>query len=265
MQRQTRTNLMLLGMVLLLCAAAMAELKREEWHLPRPVAVIDARTVQVVKASCANCADRRFEKSQGRWWMRQPYDLPASGEAVQRLLSIASAPARKRHAATEFEAKKLGLDPPQAVLEMGAVRLEFGVTDTINDDRYVRYKDEVVLVPDRFSAWLFAPAENELDRHFLSPVAPLRDVVFDGLSRPDLLTAWTQLEAKRIVKTSDATAPGGEMHLIELVENDGARRAWTIWHVGADYFAKRGEPELVYVFDEASAQQLLAKLPAGVK
>jgi len=245
---------MLLGMVLLLCAAALAELKREEWHLPKPVAVLDAKGVQAVVVHCAQCTERRFEKSQGRWWMRRPYDLPASGEALQRLLAIAAAPARKRHAATEFEARKLGLDPPQAVLEMGAVRLEFGVTDTINDDRYVRYRDEVLLVPDRFSAWLFAPAENELDRHFLSPAAPLREVLLDGVSRPDLLPAWTQLEARRIVKVGDATAPGGEMHLVELVENDGTKRSWTIWHVGADYFARRSEPELVYVFDEGHAQ-----------
>ena len=256
---------MLLGMVLLLCAAAMAELKREEWHLPKPVAALDAKTVQTIVAGCADCPKRRFEKSQGRWWMRQPYDLPASGEAVQRLLAIAGAPARKRHAATEFEAKKLGLEPPRAVLEMGAVRLEFGVTDTINDDRYVRYRDEVLLVPDRFSAWLFAPAENELDRHFLSPAKPLRDVLLDGTSRPDLLTAWTQGEAKRIVKASDATAPGGELHYIELVEIDGTKRPWAIWHVGADYFARRAEPDLVYVFDEAAAQLLLAKLPVAVK
>src|SRR3569623_1660530 len=105
MQRQTRTNLMLLGMVQLLCAAALAELKREEWHLPMPVAVLDAKGVQAVVVHCAQCTERRFENSQGRWWMRRPYALPASGEALQRLLAIAAAPDTNRNNTTEYETR----------------------------------------------------------------------------------------------------------------------------------------------------------------
>jgi hypothetical protein len=261
MRRQTRTNLMLLGMVLPLCAAAVAELKREEWHASRAVANVDARRVQEVRVACDACVSRRFQKSQGRWWMRAPYDLPASDAAVQRLLAIAAAPVRKRHAATEFDPHKLGLAPPQASLDIGELHLEFGTTDALNGDRYVRRDGEVLLVPDRFSAWLFAPPESELDRRLMPPPAVPQNLLLDGAERPDLLPAWSTVEAVRVVKPDAAGTPAGTLHAVELRDGNGRILALTLWRRGADYLVLRHDPDMVYAFDEAQAQRLLAPAP----
>jgi hypothetical protein len=39
--------------------------------------------------------------------------------------------------------------------------LKFGTTDAIRNDRYVEYRGTIALVPDRFSALLFASPESE--------------------------------------------------------------------------------------------------------
>ncbi len=57
---------------------------------------------------------------------------------------------------------KLGLEPPVATLEVDGTVLKFGTTDAIHNDRYVEVGGTIALVPDRFSALLFATPEGEV-------------------------------------------------------------------------------------------------------
>jgi hypothetical protein len=55
------------------------------------------------------------------------------------------------------------------VLTLDVVSIRFGATDAIDGDRYVDAGgDTIALVPDRFSARLFEPAEREAP----APAAP---------------------------------------------------------------------------------------------
>jgi hypothetical protein len=118
----------------------------------------------VLAVSCNACRTRRFEKVEGHWQMREPFQQPADDAAVDKLAAIARASVRFRHAAGELDAKKLGLDPPQATLQLDTTTLRFGTTDALHGDRYVQAGGSIALVPDRFSALLFAAPENELAR-----------------------------------------------------------------------------------------------------
>lgn len=162
MKRRTRTNLFLLAMVALLAIAAVAELRRERALEPDPLTRIDPATIHSLAVQCHACTSRRFEKIDGHWHMREPRDAPADDAAVARLAAIVNAPVRYRHAAGEIEPARVGLDPPLATLEVDGVTLKFGSTDAIHDDRYVEVAGSIALVPDRFSALLFAKPESEL-------------------------------------------------------------------------------------------------------
>jgi hypothetical protein len=161
MRRRTRTNLFLLAMVALLGAAVYAEFRRESAIAQDPLTAIDPATIRSLAVRCQSCTARRFEKVDGHWLMREPKAQPANDAAVARLAAIVRAPVRYRRPAAGLDAAKLGLDPPAATLEVDGTLLKFGTTDAIRNDRYVEVGDTIALVPDRFSALLFASPESE--------------------------------------------------------------------------------------------------------
>lgn len=169
MKRRGRASLLLFAGVVLLGAVVYAELWRERTLAADPLTQIDTGSVRIVTVICKACKVRRFEKIDGHWQMREPYAQAADDAAIAKLLAIAHAPVRLRHPAGELDAGKLGLDPPQATLQLDATILKFGTTDAIYSDRYVEVGSVISLVPDRFSARLFAAPENELAK---SPPTP---------------------------------------------------------------------------------------------
>ena len=162
MRRHSRMNLFLLVMVVLLGAAAFAELRRERAIARDPLTMIDPTMIRSLAVSCQGCTARRYEKTGGHWFLREPESKPANDEAVARLAAIVQAPVRYRRPASEVDPTKLGLDPPIATLEVDGAVLKFGTTDAIRNDRYVEFGGTIALVPDRFSALLFATPEGEV-------------------------------------------------------------------------------------------------------
>jgi hypothetical protein len=161
MRKRTRTNLFLLVMVALLGLAVFAELRREHALQRDPLTTMDPDTIHSLAVTCPSCTARRFEKVDGHWMMREPQAQPADDKTVARLAAILRAPVRYRRPASELDPSKLGLDPPMATLEVDGMMLKFGTTDAIHNDRYVQAGDTIALVPDRFSALLFAATAGE--------------------------------------------------------------------------------------------------------
>ena len=161
MRRRTRTNIFLFATVALLGLAVIAELRREHALERDPLTKIDPETIKSLAVTCAGCTKRRFEKENGHWMMREPAAKPADDKTVERLTYIVRAPVRYRRPARELDASKLGLEPPAATLEVDGTVLKFGTTDAIHNDRYVEVEGTIALVPDRFSALLFAGPESD--------------------------------------------------------------------------------------------------------
>jgi hypothetical protein len=169
MRRKTRTNVNLLAMDVLLGAAAYAEIRREQTLTSDPLTTLNPDQIRMLAIACQGCTARRFEKVGGHWLMREPKAQAANDRAVARLAAIVRAPVRYRRPAAELDASKLGLDPPVATLDADGTLLKFGTTDAIRNDRYVEAGGTIALVPDRFSALLFATPETELAEPTESP------------------------------------------------------------------------------------------------
>jgi hypothetical protein len=160
MKRRARTNLFLLCLFAVLSALVVLQLRREQTF--DRLTTLDPAAVSALVVSCNGCVPRRFEKTNGAWRMLEPLAQPADADAVARLIAISRAPVRARHAAGELDPKKVGLDPPQATLQLDRTVLKFGNTDAIHGDRYVEVDGAIALVPDNFSVRLFATAESEV-------------------------------------------------------------------------------------------------------
>lgn len=162
MRKRTRSTLFLAFAVLLLAVAVYAELIREHAMLPAPLTALNPATVQTVQVRCTGCVTRKFERTQNGWRMLEPYALPANVEAVVRLVAVARAPVHERLRLHDYDLTKLGLAPAQMTLTLDTTVIEIGGEDPIDHDRYVRIGDELLRVPDRFSARLLETPESEV-------------------------------------------------------------------------------------------------------
>ncbi|MGH8041376.1 MAG: DUF4340 domain-containing protein [Rudaea sp.] len=162
MRRSTRSILFLALAVALLGAAVYAELARERALAPQPLTHIDTAAVQRLQIQCRSCTTRVFERSAGIWHMTAPYRAAANLQAVARLLALTHASVRTRAPMSGYDAAKLGLDPPLITVIIDELRIDIGGEDPIDHDRYVRIGNELLRVPDRFSARLLEDPESEL-------------------------------------------------------------------------------------------------------
>lgn len=162
MRKSTRSILFLGALAALLVAAVFAELAHERKLAPAPLTALDPATVERIEVQCTGCRTRKFERDGSGWRMLEPYALPANPDAIARLLAIARAPVRVRLSLRNYDLAKLGLDPAQITLTLDDLVITIGDGDPIEHDRYVRIGDELLRVPDRFSARLLEAPESEL-------------------------------------------------------------------------------------------------------
>lgn len=262
MRRHLRQNLLLAATLGVLGTIAWFVTAREQ-TVRDPLTTLDTTRITTLRVSAGEQPSRLFERRDAGWWMREPYAMPAHADAVARLVAIAAAPTRSRHARDRFDATRIGLAPPQAVLELGDRRLEFGITDAINGDRYVRTEDTVALMPDRFSGWLLAPAESEIDHRLAAPLQTLTQVRIDGIDHPELATAWSRVTTSQVI-AAEKTAMAGASISVQLVDPDGQRVDYTLRRRDdGRYLALRAEPALAYPLEEIQMQQLLPPVAAG--
>ena len=106
-----------------------------------------------IKVEFPTQAPTTFEKVDGLWRMTAPYKTRADQLSVQRILSIIAAKSADKFAATDKE--KFGLNNPQLRLKLGGVKGEeefiFGTFNTVTDDQYVAYKDNVYLLSSSYA------------------------------------------------------------------------------------------------------------------
>lgn len=162
MRKSTRSSLFLSLTVVVLGAAVYAELAHERGLAPQPLTSLDPASIAHLEIRCQSCTARAFERVDGVWWMKQPFDAKAEPEAVARLLAVVNAPVRTRAPMAGHDAAKLGLDPPRIAVTVDGTRIDIGGEDPIDHDRYVHVGDELLRVPDRFSARLLEAPESEL-------------------------------------------------------------------------------------------------------
>ncbi|MEO8460414.1 MAG: hypothetical protein ABI451_07790, partial [Dokdonella sp.] len=160
----------------------------------------------------------------------------------------------------DLDFAKLGLDPAEIVLTVDSLGISFGTTDVIDNDRFARIgsSNRIARVPDRFSPFLLATAESELDRHLVPPMSRISELTIDGSARPNLIAAWTDAIAKAVRKPDAPAAPDLTSIKVNLVLNSGDSLQYRIVHESDVYLALRETPDLAYQISEAQAQTLLA-------
>lgn len=105
---------------------------------------------------------RRFEKRDGQWHMLVPLQGLADVSHMQRLTAIAKARVLGWRPASEFDADKIGLAPPWAIVTVNGHELKFGTLAALAPQRYVLIKDHIAMIPARYAADIAATPDSEL-------------------------------------------------------------------------------------------------------
>lgn len=257
MRRSARINLALACVVALLGAAVWWQVQGERQAFEPPLSTLSPAAVNQLSVRAPGLPVRRFERRDGHWFMLEPWALPANDMAVDRLASIAQSPVRSRRPLADFEPARIGVDPPWVALDVDDLHLAIGQSDVFNGDRYVLVGDQVALVPDRFSPYLLAPPETELDLHLLPRASRLASVRLGGSDSPALADAWAAAMARQI-RTAHAQPGDRQVAAVDITLADGQAIHFDLIDSADGPIARRQQPALDYVLDAATAATLHA-------
>ena len=148
MKRAARSRLLLLLGVAVLAALALWQWQRDEHAAPGTLLALDPAAITQVTLQLGDAPAVHYAKRDGHWWR-------ADGQRVDdrylaSLTAAAAAPVLQWRAANDFDAAKIGLAPPQAVLILDGQRLAFGAMSATGPQCYVQVGARVALVSLRF-------------------------------------------------------------------------------------------------------------------
>lgn len=173
------------------------------------------------------------------WRITRPYQAPADPFRVTALLGLATATSDKGFRAAGNDLSQFGLEPPKARVRFGDHVLRLGITDPVENLRYVMSDDQVHLVQDHWFSQVFGEAAAWLDPRPLAGAGDLLAITLPDTrwqrtaegwratpaepgSNPDagrrLAEAWQQARALS-VRALDPTAPWSQTVSITVSES----------------------------------------------
>lgn len=132
------------------CIVALVAAVAWQWHADdadaraHTLTALDPDAVRHIEVDLRGLPGQRFDRNQGRWTSAAAH---ADEGRAEDLASLAATPVASWRTASEFDAAKIGLSPPVAVLVLNDIRLEFGDMTALGKQRYVKVGDRIAIVP----------------------------------------------------------------------------------------------------------------------
>lgn len=150
MKRASRQRLFLLVAVIAIAVVALWQWQRDVGRQDDVLTALDPAGISRITLSLAGAATLHYEKREGHWWHTDGTPVRADDARLSDLADIAAAHVLQWRAATDFDAAKIGLAPPRAVLQLDDQALAFGETSVAGPQHYVRVGQRVALVSARY-------------------------------------------------------------------------------------------------------------------
>jgi hypothetical protein len=122
-----------------------------QWHADESDArehtltALDPDAVSHIEVALKGLPAQRFDRHNGHW-VTDGVREADEGRASE-LASLAATPVATWKPASAFDAAKIGLAPPIAVLVLDGVRVEFGDMAALGKQRYAKVGDRIAFVP----------------------------------------------------------------------------------------------------------------------
>ena len=122
-----------------------------------------------------------LDKQGGRWWMRSPFHVRADPTRVGFVLDFLHAKTATVFPVVDKDLPAYDLDKPRVTLTLNGQRFDFGGTNALSMDRYVRSGKQVFLVFDTSYPYLAADAASFVDPQLIDPGRHIRSIAIPGL------------------------------------------------------------------------------------
>ncbi|MDO1528922.1 hypothetical protein QMK61_08800 [Fulvimonas sp. R45] len=160
MKRAARHRLALLAGVAALLALALWQWRVDRAAAPGTLLDIDPAAVTAVELQL-DSTSMHYARRDGHWWRTDGTPARADDARIDALAAIAAAPVGHWRPAADFDAAKVGLAAPHAVLTLDGHALRFGAAAAIGHRCYVQRGARVALVSLRYMPQ--APRSERLD------------------------------------------------------------------------------------------------------
>jgi hypothetical protein len=141
---------------------------------------LEPASINTIKIIRSTADEILFQKEGGKWWMHEPYHLPANEFRINTLLRLSGAHSYTRFRKNEVELERFLLDEPVVSVEFDNTRIDFGDTSPLGEQRYVLVNDAVHLINDSLYQQLQTPATFFLSTKLLPENAGIKAINLPG-------------------------------------------------------------------------------------
>ncbi len=270
-------NLALVVLVTVLALFALYKGSRENTEAGPPLMTLATDQITRIQIDRPKKPRIVLTKTDDAWRLTAPHPARASSFNVDRLLRLAKAESQARFPAVPEELARYGLDKPSARVLLNDEEIIFGAMHPIKNQHYVRYRDEVHLIPSRYFAPITYRYTNYIDTRLLeegrTPVGfkfpdfrlTLKDGTWHRQPKNDKLTTdsinnfvqeWRHARALSVERYSKKRALGRIQ--ITFTKN-GKTETLTLAILGykPDFILYRKDEGLEYHFPEDIGKRLL--------
>ena len=131
------------------------------------ISSLNTNTIQHLKIINSRQQTSEFIKNENLWFMTQPFSTSANQNRINKLLEILQAVSIAQYPMSSVDANQLQLDMPTLTLSLDNLTMEFGTTETLSGNRYLKIANTVHLITDRYSYLTHGDATNFVNTKLL--------------------------------------------------------------------------------------------------
>ena len=179
MKRARLNVLLLVGVVAL---AAFGWFTREQPEPERPLTSLTMEEIDRIRIEHPERPAIALQRVADGWMLTEPVQAVADAFEVNALLNLAALPMR-RQLQGGFDPAELGLDPPEFVITLNDLSLQFGDTDPISAQRFMQAGEMAALVDNPPSAALDDDYSDLVSKQLLPDAAVITAIELPDGSR----------------------------------------------------------------------------------